>query len=268
MQYCAFFNNVAHDYDIRVAPCRVLQVKALVYELNLAGHEKVLDVGCGSGLLSLEVIRHLRDGGQFTGIDMSPNMLDLCRRKLTSAGYSNFTLAVGDSLALDFADGTFDIIVSSNVIPFVGDQDRFVHEIRRVLKPGGVFGLISLHTDVYKEIYAVLDNVRTVHPDCFGRRTVHEDIGVKLEGIADHYRRLAATGFEISRGFVFETAEPTDANEYLERFNAATGEMYLASTPGDKKDFVRGFIRSELERRNGSLTVTESINLIIAHRAA
>jgi ubiquinone/menaquinone biosynthesis C-methylase UbiE len=268
MRFREFFNDIAADYDARVAPCRVLQVKALVFELQLSGRERVLDIGCGSGLLSQEVLRFLTKGGYMTGIDMSRPMLEICRRKLTSAGFRNFDIREGNSLALDFPDDSFDVIVSSNVLPFVDEQDKFIAEVRRVLRPGGRFGLISLHTEVYKEIYKVIHDVRTSYPDLFGQKTVHEDIGVRLEGMMDHFRRLESNGLAVRRSYVMETVEPTTAQEYLERFNASTGEMYLASTPGDKKDFIRGVLRGELEKRNGSLTVTEAVNLLVAHRAA
>ncbi|MEE9441064.1 MAG: methyltransferase domain-containing protein [candidate division Zixibacteria bacterium] len=262
------FNETAREYDNIVTPCREHQVRTLVEDLKLTGNEKVLDIGCGSGLLSLEVLKKLKSPKQFTGIDLSEKMLALCRRRLWNNGFKDIDLKIGNSLALEFSDDFFDVIVSSNVLPWVGDQDAFIAEVKRALRPGGSFGLIALHTDVYKEFFKVIDDVRAVYRDCFNCNSVLQDIGVCLEDVSGHCRRLQSAGFQISRGYVLSTQEPIDADEYVRRFNAVTGETQLNSVPENKKDFIRRELYNRLRGKNGSLNVTEAINILISKKAA
>ncbi len=260
------FDETASEYDMVVTPSRKLQARALVDELTLTGDEQVLEIGCGSGLVSLELMYKLAKRGSLTAIDLSPNMLSLCREKLIAAGYHDVDLRPGNSLNLPFPDNSFDVIASSNVIPWVDDQDRFVSEAKRVLKPDGRLGLIALHPEVYREIFAAIDDIRTVYPECFNGRTVHEDIGVKLEDIADHCRRLINAGFRVLKGFVVSTVEATTPDAYIRRFNAVTGETHLNSVPGDKRSLMRQALEQTLSRISDKLTVTEAVNIVVAQR--
>ncbi len=260
------FDETAFEYDAIVTPCRKLQARALVDELALTGSEQVLEIGCGSGLLSLELMHKISERGSLTAIDLSPNMLSLCRKNLTVAGYVDFDLRPGNGLSLPFPDNSFDVIASSNVIPWVDDQDRFVSEAKRMLRPNGRLGLIALHPEVYREIFAAIDDIRTVYPECFNGNSVHQDIGVKLEDIADHCRRLIDAGFCVVKGFVVSTTEATTPDAYIRRFNAVTGETHLNSVPGDKRSLMRQALALTLCRMSDRLTVTEAVNILVAQR--
>jgi ubiquinone/menaquinone biosynthesis C-methylase UbiE len=260
------FDETAFEYDALVTPCRKLQARALVDELALTGGERVLEIGCGSGLLSLELMHRIANRGSLTAIDLSPNMLSLCRENLAGAGYADVDLRPGNGLNLPFPDNSFDVIASSNVIPWVDDQDRFVSEARRVLRPDGRLGLIALHPEVYREIFAAIDDIRTVYPECFNGRSVHQDIGVKLEDIAEHCRRLINAGFCVVRGFVVSTVETITPDAYIRRFNAVTGETHLNSVPTDKRSFIRQALAHTLTLISDKLTVTEAVNIVVAQR--
>jgi ubiquinone/menaquinone biosynthesis C-methylase UbiE len=258
------FNDTAPAYDSIVTPSRKIQARALIDELNLRGDEHILEIGCGSGLLTLEALGRLTDGGHLTAIDLSENMLAICRRKIEAAGYSNVKLHTGNSLMLPFPQNHFDMIISSNVLPWVGDQDRFVAEAKRALTPGGTFGLIALHPDVYREIFAALNDVRAIYPHFFNGNTVLEDIGVELEDIDRHCARLIAAGFCVIKGYVMSIRESATADEYLRRFNAVTGETHLRSVPFGSKSVIRDALLQSLVGMNSSLTVTEAVNILVA----
>lgn len=110
-----------------------------VLKLNAAS---VLDVGCGFGF----VLSHL-DGKvrRLVGVDMNADGLEIARKAAPSAELVHQTAA-----ELPFPDSSFDVVVLSDVIEHVGDQNQalVVSEARRVLKPDGKLILTVPHTGV------------------------------------------------------------------------------------------------------------------------
>jgi len=89
---------------------------------------KILDVGCGTGLL----LKELQGFGQIRGIDMSQLAIDFCRER----GLTGVTF--GEATAIPFPDDSFDVVLALDVIEHVADDAMAAREIRRVLKPGGM----------------------------------------------------------------------------------------------------------------------------------
>ena len=92
---------------------------------------RVLDVGCGDGVLGAALARR---GALFTGVDTDPRMLEAARRRAES---ESLDFVHGRAEALPFADATFDRVVGVTVLCFVRETDRAISEMARVLKPGG-----------------------------------------------------------------------------------------------------------------------------------
>jgi demethylmenaquinone methyltransferase/2-methoxy-6-polyprenyl-1,4-benzoquinol methylase/phosphoethanolamine N-methyltransferase len=107
--------------------------------------ESVLDIGCGTGTLSIAAWREVQSGGRVFGIDASPEMIELARRKATTKGVvAEFQVAPVE--ALPFPDAHFDLVLSSFMLHHLPDdvkQQGFA-EILRVLKPGGRFLAVDL----------------------------------------------------------------------------------------------------------------------------
>jgi arsenite methyltransferase len=112
------------------------------------GDEKVLDVGCGRGLLLAGAAKHLNRGGAATGIDiwsqedMGANSEAATRKNLDLEGVNGrCTLVSVPAQEMPFADGEFDVIVSNLCLHNIYDRPtrlRALEQIVRVLKPGGV----------------------------------------------------------------------------------------------------------------------------------
>jgi ubiquinone/menaquinone biosynthesis C-methylase UbiE len=98
-----------------------------------------LDVGCGTGFLTL-MLAEL--GHDVTGIDLSPQMIDRARRKAEQASLQ-IDFRIGDAVAIDCADETYELVVARHLIWTLPDPQRGVAEWLRVLRPGGRLILIE-----------------------------------------------------------------------------------------------------------------------------
>lgn len=112
---------------------------ALLESLDLRPGGRLLDLACGTGTLAIMAKQRQPDAA-VAGIDGDPAVLGRARRKATAAGVAiDFRAAMSD--ALPFADATFDRVASSlffhHLLP--DQKRRTLQEVRRVLRPGGVF---------------------------------------------------------------------------------------------------------------------------------
>jgi SAM-dependent methyltransferase len=116
--------------------------RLLAARLGLAPDSRCLDVGCGPGL-GVEAMAALAPGGLVVGVDVSPVMVRQARarlRGLVRAGRVRIECA--GAAAIPFPDASFDRVASVNSLPFWGDTESGLHELRRVLAPGGRLGLL------------------------------------------------------------------------------------------------------------------------------
>lgn len=100
--------------------------------------ERVLDVGCGPGSLTIPAARKVGRDGKAAGIDASPEMIDVARRNAKKQGL-DIDLQVAPIEALPFGDGEFDVVLSSLMLHHLPDDVKAqgLGEVLRVLKPGG-----------------------------------------------------------------------------------------------------------------------------------
>jgi ubiquinone/menaquinone biosynthesis C-methylase UbiE len=100
--------------------------------------DAVLDVGCGTGTLTLLAKARAGERGPVCGIDASPQMVEVAQTKAREAG-ANVEFRVAAIEALPYPDGTFDVVLSSLMFHHLPDslKPRALAEVYRVLKPGG-----------------------------------------------------------------------------------------------------------------------------------
>jgi ubiquinone/menaquinone biosynthesis C-methylase UbiE len=98
----------------------------------------LLDVGCGPGSITLDFAEALAPA-EVVAIDIDPEMLGRARATAEQRGVKNVRFEEGDIHDLKFPAGSFDAVWTSSVMQWIDRPDKAAREIKRVLKPGGVY---------------------------------------------------------------------------------------------------------------------------------
>jgi len=116
--------------------------KMIIEMAKIKQGDQVLDVGCGSGNLTLTAKRYVGISGSVYGIDASPEMIEVARKKAQRSG-ATAVFEVGLIEKISYPDATFDVVVSRLVMHHLPDdlKRRGIAEIFRVLKPDGLLFL-------------------------------------------------------------------------------------------------------------------------------
>jgi SAM-dependent methyltransferase len=101
--------------------------------------ERVLEIGPGLGYYSLDIAPRLVPGGRLDVLDLQQPMLDELMRRAAASSVARSTIVPtqGDAQELPYEDGIFDAAFLVATLGEIPDKDRALHELRRVLKPGG-----------------------------------------------------------------------------------------------------------------------------------
>ena len=138
-----------YDFHTRLMGLGVNQANSsmVVQMANIKEGDKVLDVGCGSGNLTLTAKRSAGRLGSVYGIDAAPEMIDVARMKAGQAG-ADVVFEVAVIEELPFEDSTFDVVISRLVMHHLPDdlKQMAFAEIYRVLKPKGTVFLADFQT--------------------------------------------------------------------------------------------------------------------------
>ncbi|PYQ46136.1 MAG: methyltransferase type 11 [Acidobacteria bacterium] len=119
----------------RLSSPQVSWGKKVLSRLKLKGNERVLDAGCGTGLLTAELLEAL-PRGRVVAIDLSQNMLSTARAHLAQEFGSRLHLLACDLLRLPFRR-VFHAVVSTAAFHWVLDHDQLFRNLHDVLLPGG-----------------------------------------------------------------------------------------------------------------------------------
>lgn len=179
----------ASFYDVSVnlmtfGLVRRLRTKTVDHTLLKSG-ESVLDVGCGTGGVTIPAKLRVGKNGRVAGIDPAPEMIAVARRKASRAGLE-IDFRVGVIESLPFSDGTFDAVNSSLMMHHLPEhlQVKGLAEIKRVLKPGGrllIADMIRPSPSFFKRFFTSL--------------ILHHGHGMQF-GIEDLSELLKEAGFE------------------------------------------------------------------------
>jgi ubiquinone/menaquinone biosynthesis C-methylase UbiE len=152
--------------------------------LPLPAGARVLDAGCGTGLLTLALLRVLRRPARITSIDLSFRSLQTARRAVQKdRPDSRHTVSFvrANALALPFADGAFDFVMTSGVLEYLPLREG-LGELSRVLAPGGHLFFVPVRPSLATRLLEVMFRFKA-HPP----REVVEHTE-RLFRVIDHHR--------------------------------------------------------------------------------
>jgi ubiquinone/menaquinone biosynthesis C-methylase UbiE len=112
---------------------------------------KILELGCGHGLLWKENADRVPSAWDITLSDLSSGMLDAAWRNLVVTG-RNFKFKEIDAQKIPFEDGAFDAVIANHMLYHVPDRPKAIGEIKRVLKPDGHLFATTIGQNHMKEM--------------------------------------------------------------------------------------------------------------------
>ena len=131
----AGYNLAADVYDENENYLNSFEQGELIPLLGALAGKKILDVGAGTGRLSLPLANR---GAHVTALDVSPKMLAIIKN-------TSITAVVGDAESLPFKNETFNIVTAAFLIVHLKDPTRFFDEAYRVLKDGGILAVTNIN---------------------------------------------------------------------------------------------------------------------------
>ncbi|MGI6472289.1 MAG: ubiquinone/menaquinone biosynthesis methyltransferase [Candidatus Methanomethylophilaceae archaeon] len=192
--------------------------KFMMKKLGDLEGKKCLDVGTGTGEIAFLMASR---GGNVTGIDLTPAMIELAEKKMTEKNLPKADLMVGDALDLPFEEGTFDCVTSGYMLRNVTDIPKAVSEMCRVLKSGGICVVAELARPTNRLIRPFYNFYMNRIIPRYGRKY---DKGQSIDGREPAYDWLTASieGFPYGKEMtdIFLDAGFDEARFFVKSFGA------------------------------------------------
>jgi SAM-dependent methyltransferase len=136
----AVYTHGHHESVLRSHRWRTARNSAGYLLPQLRAGDRVLDIGCGPGTITADLAA-LVAPGRVTALEITDTALGLARAEVASRGLTTVDFAIGDVHALEFADGSFDVVHAHQVLQHVGDPVTALREMRRVCRRGGIIAV-------------------------------------------------------------------------------------------------------------------------------
>ena len=233
------YDNVGVDYFQPIA-------RDLVEQLRPRNGERALDIGCGRGAALVPLARGVLPDGQATGIDLSPGMVELCRKAAAEAGVTA-DIRVADAMSPDLPTSSYDVAASSLVVFFLPDPPAALAAWRELLVDGGRLGISTFGE--YSSRWEAVESVFTPHipPEMRDPRTTgKQGPFASDEGVEQLLRDAGYTDVRTVRSqFRVRFA---DKDQWYEWSRSVGLRAIWESMPGDQREDVRNRAYDALEQ--------------------
>jgi ubiquinone/menaquinone biosynthesis C-methylase UbiE len=240
------YDSVANEYD------GVNQgVEHILSRLkNIPSKSSVLDVGCGTGNLTLRLVE-VNSFKRVVGIDLSDGVLNIARKHAKDSHLKNFEFLNSSACSLPFDDEEFDIVVSNMVLQLIPDQQKAFTEMVRVLKPSGFavlqfLGGGDMIPEIMEVFYAVWNKVLPdrEHPKLFYKLTI--------EMIEKYFTDLGIKKFNITPRQNIMKIEKADMEKYLGFFRLV-GSFWKWDIEEEKAEQIENLMDSQIKDKVASM---------------
>jgi SAM-dependent methyltransferase len=242
---CSAFDVPADAYDRLMGRYLPTLAPAFADAAGVRGGMRALDVGCGPGGLTRELVART-DADAVAAVDPSPSFVRACQERCPGADVRE---AVAE--ALPFPDDTFDVVLASLVVGFLQDAAAGVREMVRVARPGGTLAACTwdgampvLRT--YWGAAASLDPALDPEPARLGSRdgeiaALFHDAGLR----------------DVRQEVLLARTTYTDFDDWFSPFPLGVGPVgaYYLSLDGDRRSALREATRAALGDPEGPFTV-------------
>ena len=133
------FSKQANGYTSITSHSNALE--KLIQISSASKKDTVLDIACGSGIVSCEFAKHT---SHVTGIDMTQEMLDEAMKLQAKKSLKNITWEIGDVTDLPYKDNHFSIVISRFGFHHFLDPSKVLSEMKRVCKPNGIIMIVDV----------------------------------------------------------------------------------------------------------------------------
>ena len=125
-------------------------------QLDLPANARVLELGCGNGVLWESNADRILEGWEIVLTDMSPGMLEEARKALSRIE-RRFAFQTMNAESISFPDSCFDAVVANHMLYHVPDRNRAIGEVHRVLRTGGKFSAATNGAGHLRELKDLID---------------------------------------------------------------------------------------------------------------
>jgi ubiquinone/menaquinone biosynthesis C-methylase UbiE len=183
-------SNAAENYERYFVPTIGMPfATALLDAAGLHRGERVLDVACGTGVVTRLAAKRVGSDGAVAGLDINPAMLAVARSVPSSGAAIEWHEASAESLPL--ADGSFDLVLSSLGLQFVADKTSALREMRRVLGPDGRLAIATVGPT--PPLFAILEQALARH--------VKPEVAAFMRAVFSLYEPQELEGLTSGAGF-------------------------------------------------------------------
>jgi SAM-dependent methyltransferase len=214
--------------------------------LKLPADAKILELGCGPGLLWKENAARIPAGWDITLSDLSSGMLDSAWRNLVVTGRA-YHFKELDAQEILFADETFDAVIANFMLYHVPNLPKALSEIRRVLKSGGKLSAATVGENHMRE---ALDWTQQVGGEAFARPSVPFTLENGFDQLASVFSRVTLTRYPDS----LKVTESKPLIAYI-LSNVPTGDIVESELRNVEKE-----LNDELETK-GEILITKDTGL-------
>jgi ubiquinone/menaquinone biosynthesis C-methylase UbiE len=229
----AIFRPYAHDLVERARP--------------IGPSERILDLGCGTGIVARLLRERLGGAARISGLDASPPMIAKARSLAPEIDWHE-----GNAMELPFPDRSFDLVLCQQMLQFVPDPRAALGEVRRVLVPGGRLVVSTWRPRSEQPMFEALGRIAEKHlgPSADQRfsldgarlRELLEAAGFggiasSTHSLVDHFAEFPIRGSVMASGFDFSRLSADELEAKLRRIEAESREALAGfASPGGGYD--------------------------------